>query len=146
MGAGPWVPGSPRAAPFWALKFPNPLGTVSRRVARSSAAAVAFFATALARLALFLLLRSRARNRRSNPTERTSRAFGRIGFQSHPFEAAMKNERRSFLRTIPIAFAVAAATQSPDLLAQAKPGGAGPKLDESDPQAKALGYVHDASK
>jgi hypothetical protein len=62
-----------------------------------------------------------------------------------PLEAAMKNERRSFLRTIPAALAVAAAAQSPHLLAQAKPA-AGPKLDESDPQAKALGYVHDASK
>ena len=58
----------------------------------------------------------------------------------------MKNERRSFLRTIPIALAVAAAAQSPDLLAQAKPAAAGPKLDEADPQAKALGYVHDAAK
>ena len=55
----------------------------------------------------------------------------------------MKKERRSFLRTIPIALAVAA--QSPELLAQAK-AAAGPKLEENDPQAKALGYVHDATK
>lgn len=59
----------------------------------------------------------------------------------------MQNERRSFLRTIPLALAGAAAARPAGLLAQAKPAAAaGPKLDESDPQAKALGYVHDATK
>ncbi|HEX2651668.1 MAG TPA: high-potential iron-sulfur protein [Burkholderiales bacterium] len=57
----------------------------------------------------------------------------------------MKDERRSFLRTIPLVFVVAASTQASQVLAQAKPA-AGPKLEENDPQAKALGYVHDATK
>ena len=57
----------------------------------------------------------------------------------------MKNERRSFLRFIPLTLAVAAAARAPAALAQAK-AAAGPKLDEKDPQAMALGYVHDATK
>jgi hypothetical protein len=67
-------------------------------------------------------------------------------FKKPPLEAAMKSARRNFLRTIPIVLAVAAASPSSELLAQAKPAAAGPKLEESDPQAKALGYVHDATK
>jgi high potential iron-sulfur protein len=54
----------------------------------------------------------------------------------------MKNGRRQFLHVVPIAFAGLALGAR----AQTKPPAGGGKLDENDPQAKALGYVHDAKK
>jgi hypothetical protein len=117
--------------------FPESTGPVSRRVAGNPIARAnssSFYSFARARAIV-------ARTRRNEP----GALFVESAFISHPLEAAVKSERRSFLRTIPIVLAVAAA-RSADVLAQAKPAAAGPKLDEGDPQAKALGYVHDASK
>ncbi len=63
----------------------------------------------------------------------------------------MKTERREFLKTGSIALAVLAlAARVGDAGAQAKKAedkkGAQPRLEEKDPAAQALGYVHDAAK
>jgi len=65
----------------------------------------------------------------------------------------MKRERRDFLRIGSLAiasFTLAArtgdASSQQDKKKQEKKAGAPPRLDEKDPQAQALGYVHDAAK
>ena len=57
----------------------------------------------------------------------------------------MKTERRKFLSLLAFAPPLALALRAGDSSAQQK-AGAMPRLDESDPQAQALGYKHDASK
>ena len=57
----------------------------------------------------------------------------------------MKTERRKFLTFLALAAPVASALHTGDAAAQQKPG-AMPRVEESDPQAQALGYKHDASK
>lgn len=63
----------------------------------------------------------------------------------------MKTQRREFLKTGSIVIAsLALAARTGDAGAQAKKAedkkGAQPRLEEKDPTAQALGYVHDAAK
>ncbi len=58
----------------------------------------------------------------------------------------MKPERRDFLKRSSLAVtSIVLAARAADATAQQKPA-ALPRLDEKDPTAAALGYVHDAAK